>query len=104
MVVEISKNKENEHMLRIRVRSLGLFKEGSIRTQVLGEHKRLERLAGRLKATNGFETYAWHLKLEKYTPMDAATEIDSLADKKYITPSEHHKADALLREWYNRKR
>jgi hypothetical protein len=54
-----------EKFARYRIKSPGIFKKGSMRTQALGESGD-KRIAGRLKKNNEWETQAILLPLKKY--------------------------------------
>ena len=87
--------------LRIRVRNLKYFTEGTFRTHDVGKNGKLHRIAAIHKVSRKWRTQSWRLNLLNYSALDDIyRELGSLYSKEQITRKQYVEAAKFAKNWW----
>jgi hypothetical protein len=91
--------------LRIRVRAPSDFQKGSFRTQKLGVHGRLDRIAGMRKGSGEWETQSWRLNLSNYGNLaQVHDDLKALYHTHNITENQLEEAEKEALAWWRKNK
>jgi len=100
MVIELK-----GQQIRIRVKNPRLFKPDSFRTHDVGTKGKLQRITGKMKIGNGWQTQAWRLNLGDYRTIgEFNDDLLGLLNNNEITKPEAMLAGKLFRKWVTKNK